>query len=142
MEKAIMKKLVEELVKNLNVTKDDNGDITISSNASVCPLCRDRDNGWESVEFDDSMTKETVQAYKDVVDILDEASFNEFVLSLRTMLDITDFDKLLTKDSYDPAEADAVEEMIFAATTKLKSFLKEKVERYNDAIGLCNAILD
>ena len=34
MDNTIMQKLVEELVKNLNITKNDEGDIVISSNAS------------------------------------------------------------------------------------------------------------
>lgn len=142
MDNTIMQKLVEELVKNLNITKNDEGDIVISSNASVCPICREKDDDWEIVKFDDGMTKETIQAYKDVVDILDETSFKEFLLNLSTVLDIDTFNKLLDKESFDEKEADVVDEMIFAATSKLKSYLKGKVERYNDAIGLCNAILD
>lgn len=142
MDNTIMKKLVEELVKNLNIKKADNGDIVVSSNACVCPICREKDDDWEIVKFDDGMTKETIQAYKDVVDILDETSFKEFLLNLSTVLDIDTFNKLLDKESFDEKEADVVDEMIFAATSKLKSYLKSKVERYNDAIGLCNAILD
>lgn len=142
MDNTIMQKLVEELVKNLNITKNDEGDIVISSNASVCPLYRDRDDDWVTVEFDDSMTKESLQAYKDVVDVLDESSFKEYLAYLASALDIDTFNKLTDKESFNEDEANVVDEMIFIATTKLKKYLKDKVERYNDAIGLCNAILD
>lgn len=142
MDNTIMQKLVEELVKNLNITKNDEGDIVISSNASVCPLCRDRDNDWVTVEFDDSMTKESIHAYKDVVDVLDESSFKEYLAYLASALDIDTFNKLTDKESFNEDEANVVDEMVFIATTKLKKYLKDKVERYNDAIGLCNAILD
>jgi len=134
MEKEIMEKLFEELLKNLNIEKDNDGNVTISSNASV--------DNWTDVEFDDSLTKESVQAYKDVVDVLDSDTFRDYLNDLSTVVDLDTFNKLLDLDKYSTDEADAVEEMIYAATIKLKKILKGKVERYNDAIGLCNAILD
>lgn len=129
-----MEKLFEELLKNLNIEKDNDGNVTISSNASV--------DNWTDVEFDDSLTKESVQAYKDVVDVLDSDTFRDYLNDLSTVVDLDTFNKLLDLDKYSTDEADAVEEMIYAATIKLKKILKGKVERYNDAIGLCNAILD
>lgn len=136
MEKEIMEKLLEELLKNLNIKKDDDGNVTISSDASV------DSEGWEVVKFDDSLTKESVQAYKDVVDVLDSDTFKDYLKDLSTVVDLDTFNKLLDLDKFSTDEADAVEEMIYAATVKLKKVLKDKVERYNDAIGLCNAILD
>ena len=88
------------------------------------------------------MTKESVHAYKDVVDVLDESSFKEYLAYLASALDIDTFNKLTDKESFNEDEANVVDEMVFIATTKLKKYLKDKVERYNDAIGLCNAILD
>lgn len=78
-------------------------------------------------DFDDSVTKQLVEEYKDNIKDLDDDLFLEIVEELKSKLDINKFNELLELDNYTAEQAEEVENMLDISSDVIGSHLQHKI---------------
>ena len=94
-------------------------------------------NGKEITEeksFDDSVIKEEVKNYKNIVENLDDCLFLEVCEDMSEMIDIKTFDELLEQDSYTKEEAEAVSHMINITKTIIRERILQKFQDLEEVL--------
>lgn len=78
--------------------------------------------------FDDSVIKEKIANYKESIDSLDDNTFLEILDEMREVIDIKEFDELLSMESFTEENAARVEELIDHSTLIVHKFLQNKIQ--------------
>ena len=86
------------------------------------------DNKQECQTFDDSETKEKIANYKESIEALDDNTFLDILDEMREVIDIKEFDELLSMESFTEENAARVEELIDHSTLIVHKFLQNKIQ--------------
>lgn len=79
-------------------------------------------------KFDDSAIKEKIASYKESIDSLDDNTFLDILDEMREVIDIKEFDDLLSMESFTEENAARVEELIDHSTLIVHKFLQNKIQ--------------
>lgn len=79
-------------------------------------------------KFDDSVIKEKIANYKESIDSLDDNTFLDILDEMREVIDIKEFDDLLSMESFTEENAARVEELIDHSTLIVHKFLQNKIQ--------------
>lgn len=78
--------------------------------------------------FDDSEIKEKIANYKENIDALDDNTFLDILEEMKEVIDIKEFDDLLSMESFTEENAARVEELIDHSTLIVHKFLQNKIQ--------------
>lgn len=78
--------------------------------------------------FDDSAIREKIANYKESIDALDDNTFLDILDEMREVIDIKEFDDLLSMESFTEENAARVEELIDHSTLIVHKFLQNKIQ--------------
>lgn len=78
--------------------------------------------------FDDSAIRGKIANYKESIDALDDNTFLDILDEMREVIDIKEFDDLLSMESFTEENAARVEELIDHSTLIVHKFLQNKIQ--------------
>ena len=108
-------------------------EITLSKKNGVIDVKIEiNENNQSDYTFDDSKIKELIKNYKESIDSLDDNIFLDILEEMREVIDIKEFDELLSLESFTEENAARVEELIEHSTLIVHKFLQNKIQNLMD----------
>lgn len=126
-----------QLMKAIRASVPDGTSTEFESNGIVCSINKGDDSFNISIrfepekteDFDDTFIKITIEAYKQVLDNLDDDIFVEVAEKISKELNMKEFDSLLNQTKFTQEEAQKLEEMIGISSDIINDVISSKLEK-------------
>ena len=94
-------------------------------------------NGEETLKVNgetlSDLTKEEIEHYKNIIDSIDDCTFEEIVDELKDMIDLSEFSKML--DTYPNCDHNLLKGYINQSYTVIKDKIESRIEQLNEILN-------